>query len=342
VFGAAITAPDRHGDLAVFSPDPERARELTDKVRLSLADSLAAIRDRLSERFNFEGDSLGRIVDAIRTADRVRPEVFALYHTLVRHLGDGDLLEAKSDIDRLGSTRIDARPIELSHLDPAVMGTWLAATYVGNVEDPTAAPFGLVPLSPGDFDSAARSIARHIAVFDEVVPDCAGECRALISELILTANDPEKASFGAASSFNQWGGVVANVSMLDSLVRLVPTLVHEATHLLLFGLAMDEPLLSTEAGRRFPSPLRDELRTMDGVYHATIVCARMHYGLDRLRASDRLTGREHNIASRSMDHLHARFEAGAKTVSENADLAPIAERMITQARTYLSSHRGAA
>jgi HEXXH motif-containing protein len=158
---------------------------------------------------------------------------------------------------------------------------------------------------------------------------------------MLTANDPGKASFGAASSFNQWGGVVANVSVLNSLVRLVATLVHEATHLLLFGMAMDEPLLSAEAGRRFASPLRDELRTMDGVYHATIVCARMHYGLGRLLNSDRLADAERTSVLRTMRYQHERFQAGAKTVRDNADLSSMAGRMLREAETYLATHREA-
>jgi hypothetical protein len=338
------TAPEAGAfdHLGVFLPNAERARGLAGRVRLGVAESLAALCDRLAEHLSFDRDGLHGIARAIRNADRVRPEVFALYHSLLDKIAARDRSHIEAVISRLLAVEVNAAPIACLHLDQAVLGEPLTALYVGNVSDETDISFRLVPVSRAEFDDAAASIDRDLRVIAEVAPECAHECFELITELLITSHDRAAAPFGGASSFQQWGAVVADVSGLVPITRLVPTLLHETTHLLLFAMAMDEPLLSAAPGRRFASPLRDELRTMDGVYHATIVCARMHYGLGRLLDSGRLAGAERTMVLKTMRYQHERFQSGARTIRDNADLSSTAGRMLREAETYLATHREAA
>jgi HEXXH motif-containing protein len=54
-------------------------------------------------------------------------------------------------------------------------------------------------------------------------------------------------------------------------------LTHEAAHSLLLGYTLGAPLVESDPAERFSSPLREDLRPMDGIVHATYVLARMHY-----------------------------------------------------------------
>ena len=74
------------------------------------------------------------------------------------------------------------------------------------------------------------------------------------------------------------------------LLSLLETLAHEAAHSLLFGIQISGPLVLNPDDARFASPLRVDLRPMDGVYHATFVSARMHFAMQELLASGLLKG----------------------------------------------------
>ncbi len=62
-------------------------------------------------------------------------------------------------------------------------------------------------------------------------------------------------------------------------------LLHETAHQLLFGLSLDQPVVENDVEERYASPLRPDPRPMDGIFHATFVCARMRYGYVRLDGS---------------------------------------------------------
>ena len=56
--------------------------------------------------------------------------------------------------------------------------------------------------------------------------------------------------------------------------QYIPRLIHEYSHNLLFGIARNEPLVFNDPEERDESPLRQDLRPMDGIYHALFVSAR--------------------------------------------------------------------
>ena len=73
-----------------------------------------------------------------------------------------------------------------------------------------------------------------------------------------------------------WGALILNLERHGNVLDTLEGLVHEATHLLLFGLFPAAPPVLNPVQQRFASPLRREPRPMIGVYHATLVCARLH------------------------------------------------------------------
>ncbi len=81
--------------------------------------------------------------------------------------------------------------------------------------------------------------------------------------------------FEGVTSFMAWGATFMNGDMHMSERKTAHFLVHEVTHALLFGLSSDDPLVLNSPDESYPAPLRTDPRPMDGIYHATIVCARL-------------------------------------------------------------------
>jgi len=116
-------------------------------------------------------------------------------------------------------------------------------------------------------------------------------------------------------------------------------LAHEATHLQLFGLALDEPLLTNAPEERYFSPLRDAPRTMDGVFHATIVAGRVARAL--LRQADAVAeSRELRETARDRAARSTRqFDEGVAIVEAHARLTPLGQRVLDDSKAAMATLR---
>lgn len=164
------------------------------------------------------------------------------------------------------------------------------------------------------------------------------EIDGLVAQVIAAVPRPEEGarSFGGVSSLMLWGAVTLNVRAHDSVIALAEGLVHETAHHLLFGLSRTEPLVENAIDESFASPLRKEPRPMDGVYHATFVCARIHYFYERLLKSDLLRGGERDRAERGVALNRERFLTGLDTVRAQARLTPNGRHVLAGAEAHIA------
>jgi HEXXH motif-containing protein len=118
---------------------------------------------------------------------------------------------------------------------------------------------------------------------------------------------------------------------------MMEAIAHESAHSLLFGLCTHEPLVDNDDEPVFASPLRADRRPMDGVYHATFVCARMHLAMTRLLESGLLDadGRAAAIAELEADRRN--FEAGDSVIRQHGVLTPLGQDVLEGARQYMAS-----
>jgi HEXXH motif-containing protein len=164
------------------------------------------------------------------------------------------------------------------------------------------------------------------------------EIDGLVAQVVAAVPKPEEGarSFGGVSSLMLWGAVTLNVRVHNSVIALAEGLVHETAHHLLFGLSRTEPLVENAIDESFASPLRKEPRPMDGVYHATFVCARIHYFYERLLKLDMLTGGERDRADRGVAVNRERFLAGLETVRAEARLTPNGQHVLAGAEAHIA------
>ena len=112
---------------------------------------------------------------------------------------------------------------------------------------------------------------------------------------------------------------------------LVGTIAHECTHLLLFAYALDEPLIMNPPEQRFHSPLRDAPRSMDGIYHAAIVSARMAHAFRRQLQSGALPSPLSHLARERTAASVDCFQRGLAIIRESGRLSPLAEAILNDA-----------
>src|SRR5690606_17433047 len=106
-------------------------------------------------------------------------------------------------------------------------------------------------------------------------PALHAEVEIIVRDIVLAKPDGSNLiDYGGASSFGLWGAITINVETHCDWTQFYRQIVHETGHNLLFAIARGEPLVKADPSLRRPSPLRDDLRPLDGIFHAAYVSAR--------------------------------------------------------------------
>jgi HEXXH motif-containing protein len=186
-----------------------------------------------------------------------------------------------------------------------------------------------------DFD---LRVGLALNLIEAASPPLAAEIRALVVQAIgAEPRDPAR-SFGSVSSLTLWGAATINLESHRTVLDIAAALVHEAAHLLLFACAIDDPLVANPDTDRFVSPLRRDARPMDGVFHATFVCARLFYFFSALaaRRPEALSGDDLATVEDGLSYLAARFDDGAETIVADARLTACGKDIFDSTLDFMS------
>ena len=115
-----------------------------------------------------------------------------------------------------------------------------------------------------------------------------------------------------------WGSVFANTKHYSNPLKAADCLVHECTHALLFALSLEEPLVKNPVDECYPSPLRRDLRPMDGIFHATMVCARLSEFYHILLNEENYKGSSEDLLMNLLKKNIASYQAGMESIDEHA------------------------
>jgi len=304
-------------------------------MRAKLASSLAHIFDRMASTLGIEDSELGPLLAEIM-AHRQAPSVFATYFELVFALKAKRHDEAarlwRQIAAAVGQTpRFDVAPLTVEALggDAARFARLLNAGENGPI-------FG--PPDVAQWPAFATVVAEAFSLLEQADAALAAEIRALIVLVIGSAPLSPASSFGGVTSLTLWGAVTLNTELHRTPLEILDGLVHEGAHTLLFGYALDERLVRNPDSQRFASPLRSDPRPMDGVFHATFVCARLYLLYRRLleRRPEGLRGFDPRALERKMAELASRFDDGARLIADKASLTPLGEKVLRSSVDYMS------
>jgi len=310
-------------------------------MRERLDASLRYLLSEVSDALAIDPWLLEGFCERLRTGP-VPPLAFGAYFELVLALESGDLGGARELLLEIAAAPNHAGgPVVLDLADPATDRA--AARYHRLIDTDPNEPFHVLPPPPELSLAFRQRLAEAFALLERGDAEIADEIRGLLREIVLAVGPirPGSMTFDGASSFMLWGAIVLNPRLLTSALDVAQALAHESGHNLLFGLCADGSLVENDDERRYRSPLRQDLRPMDGIVHATFVTARMHRSLARLRASGALSGDEDAQAVRLLaDHVR-NFAMGWEIVDRDARLTERGQEIMGDARRHMQAHAAA-
>jgi len=320
-----------------FPPDGDRGRAVDLAMRQSLADSLAYVGSAIAGVIDYDPALLANLVNGLQQGWRYPPSTFGLYCELVLALDEGDNNSATALLRELLQEQPQQQDWQILALEnPAVAPQ--AARYLRLMDTDPDNTIAMLPPAPAVTAAFTARFMDAWRLLGAAIPELAAEISALVSQLILVQADTSaKYQFDGGSCYMLWGGLFLNAASHTSNVALVEVLAHESAHLLLYGFACKEPLVYNDDATLYPSPLRSDLRPMDGIFHATYVSARMHWAMSRLLASGFLdeTARAQALQARRSDMEN--FLAGYAVVGRHGDLSATGAAAMAAASAYMES-----
>jgi len=227
----------------------------------------------------------------------VSPWVFCLYSLLVVELAnDGDRSDAIVGwLEDASSHSAQPGPVALH--EATVPAAWWEH-YHSLLDTDPGRSFRPSKPTTDDIGRTAVTIESAFGLMAQCDPALHAETGALVRMPVLgaPASSARADCFNGASTFFFWGGALFNAATERSPIAMVDLLVHEASHLLLFGLVEGTALTRNDPSERYDSPLRSDPRPIDGIFHACFVTARVEEAMRRLLASGRL-GEEEAVAA---------------------------------------------
>ena len=318
--------------MMTFEPSAERGWALDRRMRERLAQSLGYVFEAAGDLLAVAPGGAERIAAAIRAKPQ-SPHRFGAYYDLVLAIEAGDTGRALQLCDQLRAD-LECGAASLAGIDDRP--EWQAERYrrmflsdVGMAEQP----------GPDLLAEYAERVAAAFRLLDAGYPELAGEIRALLREIVVAAGpeDPRALTFDGASCYMLWGAVLLNARGQTNVLDTAQALAHESGHNLLFGFCADGPLVENADEELFASPLRKDLRPMDGVVHATYVVARMHQAVSRLLESGLLDGEQQAAARKDLALHRANFDAGDGVVREGGRLTRTGAEALDAARRYMAA-----
>lgn len=315
---------------ASFEPSTRRAVLADQRMHMELAASLEHLAEATEPADPDLAGSLARFSAAIRKGRKLKPLVFRSYYLLVQDLVTEDLASARTRLQTMEA--MDSRSEDRE------------VTYFGHPDGDSVSlelisdGMRIAPISETVASDFSALLDEGFDLMGKALPELAGEISAIVKEVLLArAPKGDKMEFDGASHYQFWGLLMLNPKHHKTPLEIVEVLAHEASHSLLFGLTVDEPLVFNPDDELFESPLRIDLRPMDGIYHATYVSARMCWAMENLAESGYLNPAEKEIALKAAESDRDNYAKGISVVDAHGKLSDTGAQVMDNARNWISA-----
>lgn len=317
-----------------LAPSLPRVAAIDEALRLRLAESLAYLAE-VASLADTHSAELTRIVARLESGS-VSPWLFCLYSKLVSELAKsprGDVPGTFASVVEATARPADAGVVRFRDSDvPAPWWDHFRLLFDTDRQRP------FKPKSPSEENFAAckETIAAGFALLKRADPDFHAEVRRLVRMIVLAAPGSEDPvdRFNGASTFFLWGGSLLNADLKRSSVAMVDLLVHESSHVLLFGVSADGALTENSGSERYDSPLRADKRPIDGIFHACFVATRVHLAMSRMLASGALTDAEAKLALERGEYNGNAARNGLDELDRHARLTGLGGKVLGTLRAY--------
>jgi HEXXH motif-containing protein len=341
----SVASETYDGDFAIASlsdlaPSPSRVDQIDSMLRLRLAESfdyLGGLPSLEPGRRAVLSGLMERIV-----AGPVSPWLFCLYSKLVAELSRGaqDNIDSFDAVAEAASLPAGQGVIRLR--DSTVPDSWWDHFLLLLDTDPLS-PFRPTVPTAEEFSRCKDQIAAGLDLMQQTDPTWHGEVKRLLRSIVLGSppdTNPDEI-FNGASTFFLWGAVLLNADLNRAPVSMVDILVHESSHVLLFGLTFNGGLTRNRGEERYGSPVRPDERPIDGIFHACFVTTRVHLAMKRLIDSGSLQEDDRRLA---LQHLQYNEDGGRKSLAvltRHAEPTKTGEVILGELEKYWTNQPGA-
>lgn len=296
-------------------------------VESALAESLLRLGARAARHLPSD-PTPESLASAVRD-HRVAPGVFARYYALIEVLQSGQPAAASRLWSEIGCLVTQAAPFRVVACTQEILGDDVSryAEIFGRGQ--ATQPIFLPP-PPDLCAQVSTRVQQALSLLTRVQPAWAQEIQSLVGEIIVLV--PQNLHLAGGSSMMLWGTVLLNAEMATDRIAVLMTLAHEATHLMLFGVACQEPLARNPPQDTFSTALRPTPRPMSALFHATYVSGRLYALAQCLLANPELTHQEHDALAAQAALHRARFREGAEIVLHQGLLSDAARELMEEAR----------
>ena len=322
-----------------FDPTEKQAQAHDTAMHVALADSLVNLAQQVQSVLpSMTADAVSAWRDRVLREGPVSPAIFGAYYDLVQALRDDDFVTAQSLWEEILSAQsVPGGPqINILGSDYCEQTTDRFKRYMGNGKTGVS---GIARPHPKDSNRFAARLREALAIIDEHRPELVAELRHLIRDIVLVAPDDRSGiEFEGGTSFKLWGGLFLNAECDPSAIQLAVTLAHEEGHAVLFGMCRDEMLVENLDDERFWSPIRQSMRPMEGIFHATFVSARMIDLLIHLRQVEGLSVADKQHVQTDLDQAMHIYREGVILIREHARLTETGRQVFEAMDTAMTSH----
>ena len=320
-----------------FFPDATRAVSIDRRMHRELGASLQHVCEASRHALAFDEQGLARLVDHLLNGGQVGPSTFARYYELVEALMDDRAGQADRLFSELAGTVLSSPGFQVVALGSPQLGED-SERYTRMMNSDQSIELGFQAPDPIAAAAFEHRLQRGLALLDNALPELAGEIRAIVRQIVIAGSDPtKKMQFDGGSHFQLWGALFLNCNYHHDDIAVAEVLAHESAHSLLFGFCTEEPLVENDDEELFASPLRTDLRPMDGIYHATFVSARMHWAMSQLALSPLLTPEQQARARDAAQADQRNFHAGQGVVREHGKLTQVGSGLMESASEYMAA-----
>ena len=312
-----------------FLPAADRGAVLDARMHADLAASLAHLAGATRPVDPPLAVRLSAVAQAIRAGRRLPAMGFRAYFRIAAALLAQDRAAAAAHLAGMEAL--------------APRATGLCVTRFGDPEadrlslELIADGMRLAPIDAEEARAFARLLEEGFALMRQGLPELHAELSGIVHEVLLArAPQGDAMEFDGASHYQFWGLLVLNPRHHRTPLAVVEVLAHEASHALLFGLTVDEPLVLNPDEELFASPLRPDPRPMDGIYHATYVSARMCWAMEALAASGILDAADRRRALAAARKDRENHAAGQAVLDAHGRPSATGRRIIEAARAWMS------
>jgi HEXXH motif-containing protein len=324
----------------MLEPSRKQAASLTAEINRRLAGSLRYVFSEAGSSIGLEPARVESWIAGIEAASRPDPLVHVLFHTLVAELQIGNYEGSRAVAERLLKLGAAGSGLRVVRADPGSDGPRAIELFARFADLEEANRLDLVAPDNEEIERATPLIEQGLALLARNDPEQDGELRAFLSDILLVGQKPGHLfTAAAASCFQNWGALLLVPATQRDALDIVELLAHEATHLLLFALALDEPLLTNPPDQLHFSPLREAPRSMDGVYHATMVSARIVRALVRQANAPEASGGLREIALERAARAARTYDDGVEVIEKAAELTGLGGDILVQSKEMVGALR---